>query len=155
RLFLFAGIVLLAVVAGGAAVALLYRINNWDSKTGAPGPNRESTPMESPTVTRNKLGNINEPTPERIRNIAGEWNLVNTIEQTAYPAYTNLKMGYHLVINQNGKQFTGEGEKVAENDAPMDSSQRTPIHVKGAVTGDTVTATFVEEGLRRTTDGNF
>jgi len=152
---LFAGIVLLAIVAGGVAVALLYRINNWDSKTAAPGPNRESTPIESPAVARNKPGNINEPTPERIRNITGEWNLVNTIEQTSYPAYNNLIVRYHLVITQNGKQFTGEGEKVAENDAPMDSSQRTPIHVNGTVNGDTVTATFVEEGLRRTTDGDF
>jgi len=49
-----------------------------------------------------------------IQNLSGEWSLVNTIEKTSYPAYVNLHIGYRVVINQVGKEFTAEGEKVFE-----------------------------------------
>ncbi|HMH43764.1 MAG TPA: hypothetical protein VK557_09795 [Pyrinomonadaceae bacterium] len=80
---------------------------------------------------------------------------MNTIERTSYPAYANLRLGYHLVIKQTGSDFTGEGEKVTENGRQMADYERTPIHVNGSVSGNHVSATFVEEGLRRTTSGKF
>src|SRR5215831_14196689 len=80
RAISFAAIVLLAVILGGGGVALLYRINNWNSKIGTPQP----TPTEAAPVTKakDKTSSRSESTPERTRNISGEWNLVNTIEQT-------------------------------------------------------------------------
>jgi hypothetical protein len=152
RWILFAFIVLLAVMLGGAAVAFLYRVNQWDAKT-----KEQATPSVKPSeATPNKS---NRPTPEpsiQARpNLSGEWNVMNTIEKTSVPTYANLRLGYHLVIKQTGSDFTGEGEKVTENGRQMADYERTPIHVNGSVSGNHVSATFVEEGLRRTTSGRF
>jgi hypothetical protein len=96
-----------------------------------------------------------EPTPAKPSNLSGAWNLVNTIERTSYPAYTNLRVGYHLMISQSGTEFTANGEKVSENGRAMADYERTPIHVTGSVDQETVSATFVEDGLRRQTSGRF
>ena len=151
-------IVLLAVMLGGGAVALLYRINKWDSPTdgntskalpaspGTKSPKPEQGKSDPPKV---------EPTPAKTPSLTGEWNMVNTIETTSFPQYANLRLGYHLVISQTGTEFTAEGEKLSENGRPMDESERTPIHLTGSVDQDGATATFVEEGLRRKTSGRF
>jgi hypothetical protein len=81
--------------------------------------------------------------------------MVNTIERTSYPAYTNLRIGYHLVITQTGTDFTADGEKVSESGRPMADYERTPIHVTGTVDQSGASATFVEEGLRRSTSGRL
>ena len=152
RWILFVFIVLLAVMLGGAAVALLYRINQWDSRT-----NEQATPNTKPSKTTPSKSSM--PTPEPSAqprpSLSGEWSMVNAIEKTSYPAYANLRLGYHLVINQTGSEFTGEGEKLTENGRQMADYERTPIRVNGSISGNSVSATFVEEGLRRTTTGRF
>jgi hypothetical protein len=158
RWVLLALIVLLAVMLGGGAVALLYRINKWDS------PNVERTSTTSPATPETKPsegapGKSNRPSPTPVPakapNLSGEWNMVNTIERTSYPAYTNLRIGYQLVITQTGTEFTADGEKVSENGRQMADYERTPIHVTGSVDQSGASATFVEEGLRRSTSGRF
>jgi hypothetical protein len=158
RWILLSVIILLAVMLGGGAVALLYRINKWDS------PNDERTSTTSPATPETKPsegapGKSNHPSPTpvptRAPNLSGEWSMVNTIERTSYPAYRNLRIGYHLVITQTGTEFTADGEKVSENGTPMADSERTPIHVTGSVDQSGVSATFVEEGIRRRTSGSF
>jgi cytoskeletal protein RodZ len=158
RWALLAVIILLAVMLGGGAVALLYRITKWDS------PNDERTSRTSPATPETKASesaparpNSPGPTPAsaRVPNLSGEWSLVNTIEATSYPLYANLRLGYHLTISQTGTEFTADGEKLSENGRSMDDSERTPIHVTGSVDQDSVTATFVEEGIRRKSSGRF
>lgn len=119
--------------------------NRSDTNQAVASPNGlEATPNQSARTA-----------PSRIPDLSGEWILVNTIEQTSYPAFRNLRVGYHLTITQSGTEFKAEGEKYLENGVEMNPSQRTPIHVNGSVTYEAVSATFVEEGLRRTTTGNF
>lgn len=158
RWVLLAVIVLLAVMLGGGAVALLYRINKWDSSTdGNTSKTSPGTPETKPTkaVPIKTDPPTAAPTVSRALNLTGEWSMVNTIETTSFPQYANLRLGYHLVISQTGTEFTAEGEKLSENGRPMDESERTPIHVTGSVDQDGATATFVEEGLRRKTSGRF
>ncbi|MFS8086186.1 MAG: hypothetical protein ACMG6H_11205 [Acidobacteriota bacterium] len=88
-------------------------------------------------------------------NLTGEWNMVNTIETTSYPAYANLRLGYRITITQTGTEFTADGEKVSEGGRSMAAEERTPIHVSGSIDQGAVRATFVEEGLRRKTSGTF
>jgi hypothetical protein len=140
---------------GGGAVALLYRINSWDSPTGKSTVTLPSSPEPKPKSTRDKPTPEIEPDPAKPPNLSGEWNLINTIERTSYPAYTNLRVGYHLVISQSGTEFTADGEKASENGRAMADYERTPIHVTGSLDQNTVSATFVEEGLRRRTSGQF
>jgi hypothetical protein len=158
RWMLLTIIVLLAVMLGGGAVALLYRINKWDS------PNDERTSKTSPATPETKPSESapgksshpnSTPVPSKTPNLSGEWNIVNTIERTSYPAYANLRIGYHLVITQTGTEFTADGEKVSENGRAMADYERTPIHVTGSVDQNGASATFVEEGLRRKTSGSF
>jgi cytoskeletal protein RodZ len=158
RWVLLTVIVLLVVMLGGGGVALLYRINKWDS------PNVERTSTTSPATPETKPsegapGKSNHPSstpaPAKTPNLSGEWTMVNTIERTSYPAYANLRIGYHLVITQTGTEFTADGQKVSENGRVMADYERTPIHVTGSVDQSGASATFVEEGLRRKTSGSL
>lgn len=157
RWILLGVVVGLALLLGGGAVALLYQFTNSPSTNDRKEVASSPGPETRPTTERGTATPRVDPTPAAPIDLSGEWDLVNTIQQTSYPAYTNLRVGYHLVIHQNGNEFTADGEKVSENGAAMADSERTPIHVTGSIDFDQeiVTATFVEEGLRRQTSGRF
>jgi hypothetical protein len=154
---LVAAVVVLAVILGGGAVALLYRVNTWDSPSD--GNTSKTLPTnsvtKSPKPDPDRLPPGIEPAPAQAPNLSGEWSLVNAIERTSYPAYANLRLGYHLVISQIGTEFTADGEKIIENGRSMADYERTPIHVTGSVNHNSVSAAFVEEGQRRSTNGRF
>jgi len=89
------------------------------------------------------------------QDLTGEWHVVNTVQNTAYKSFDNMKVGFRLKINQQGKAFTGNGEKFSENGQTLPAANRTPIHVTGSIDGDNVVATFVEDGRIRKTNGRF
>jgi len=146
---------LLAVLLGGGAVALFYQMTRSDS------PPNEKTSTATPTTkpSESEPGKSNHPSPSpapaKVLNLSGEWTMINTIERTSYPAYANLRVGYHLVITQTGNEFTADGEKVSENGRQMADDERTPIHLTGSVDQNSASANFVEQGLRRNTSGRF
>ena len=142
---------------GAGGVALLFGINKWYSPTdGNTSQVSPASPEAKPTKTAPVRSDPpTTPTPAKGPNLTGEWNLVNTIEETSYPQYANLRLGYRINISQTGTEFTADGEKLSENGKPMEESERTPIHVTGSIDQYTVTATFVEEGLRRKSSGRF
>lgn len=90
-----------------------------------------------------------------VRDLTGDWRVINTVEKTAYKSFNNLQVGFSLKISQRGNEFTAKGEKFSENGQTLPSSSRTPIHVTGIVDGDKVVATFVEDGRMRRTNGRF
>jgi len=151
-LFIICGVVagLLLLILGAVGSRLLLSDNK--SPENRSDTNQAVASPSGLAATPNRGA---ETAPSRTPNLSGEWILVNTIEQTSYPAFRNLRIGYHLRITQTGTEFQGEGEKYLENGLEMNPSQRTPIHVNGQVSSDRVSATFVEEGLRRTTTGSF
>ena len=157
RWILLAVVILLAVMLGGGAVALFYQINNKSSLTD--GNTAKTLPANSATESTNqkpvKSPQRIEATPAKTPDLSGEWNMVNTIERTSYPAYANLRIGYHLVITQTGTELTGAGEKITENGRSMADYERTPIHLTGSVDQNSVSATFVEAGQRRSTNGRL
>ena len=152
RLFVMAALFLVAGLLGGAGVSLLYLMNRWNSPINTNSTISTASPAPK-LATHSELPKL-QATPQ-IPDISGDWNVVNTIEKTSFPAYTNLKLGYHLSIRQNGAEFTAEGEKYAENGVTMDESERTPIHANGSLANDDITATYVEEGIKRRTTGRF
>ena len=91
----------------------------------------------------------------KLQDLTGEWHVVNTVQNTAYKSFDNLKVGFRLKINQQGKAFTGNGEKFSENGQTLPAANRTPIHVTGSIDGANVVATFVEDGRMRKTNGRF
>jgi hypothetical protein len=122
-------------------------------------------------AVRSKLGSrqqgapvatIVSPEPPRddepaanVQDLTGEWRVINTVEKTTYKSFDNMQVGFRLVINQQGKEFTARGESYPENGRPLPVRHRTPIHVTGSIDGDKVVATFVEDGRMRQTNGRF
>jgi hypothetical protein len=112
-------------------------------------PQNPSSPISSQPTNPSLPGGIMSV------DLNGEWELVDTIESSSYTAYINAQAGFRLFIKQEGTQITAEGEKVWITGRSLEPNEHTPIHVTGIVKGNSVEATFVEEGLRRKSSGRF
>ena len=135
-----------------AAVALLYRLRK-PNPTTTPSVVSTASPGEVPPSQA--TGPTTAPPATAVADLSGNWNVVNTVEQTSYEAYKNMRVGFNVSINQTGKDFTGQGEKISENGRSLPATSRTPIVVRGRVDGDKVEATFSESGAMRKTNGRF
>ena len=125
-------------------------------------------PEAKQVVIAPKVKQVTEPQPEvkqvaagpekraaKVQDLTGEWQVINTVQKTAYKPFDNMEVGFRLKLNQQGKQFTGQGEKFSENGQTLPVADRTPIQVTGSIDGDNVVATFVEDGRMRRTNGRF
>lgn len=139
RLALAVGLVLLVALAIGA---LILR-----SKSNSPP---QSAAVESPSTPI-----VAAQRDSGVQDLTGEWRVINTVEKSAYKSYDNMQVGFRLVIDQRGKEFTARGEKFSENGERLPQGSRTPIRVTGSIDGDKVVATFVEDGRTRRTNGRF
>ena len=152
--------VCLALLIGLAVGAIALR-----SRFKAPQP---SAPVA--TIVESQPSRVTEPEPQperkqvaaepenrsaKVQDLTGEWQVINTVQKTAYKSFDNMNVGFRLKINQQGKEFTGKGEKFSENGQTLPAANRTLIHVSGSIDGDKVAATFVEDGKMRKTNGRF
>jgi len=135
-------LIILATLIAAVAVAFALLSRKSDS-TASVAP---------PVETASPAGGVPQESPA---DLTGNWNVVNTVEQTSYAAYKNMEVGFNVSINQAGKDFTGTGEKITENGRSLPAAGRTPITVKGTIDGDRVEATFSESGAVRKTNGRF
>ena len=119
-----------------------------------PQPEVKPVAVAPPVIAAAEPRNIAE-TNAKVQDLTGEWRIINTVQKTAYKSYNNMQVGFHLKINQQGKQFTAKGEKFSENGQTLPAASRTPIQVTGSIEGDKVVATFVEDGRMRRTNGRF
>ena len=87
--------------------------------------------------------------------LTGQWSLANTIESTSYHEYKNLKLGYRVILQQQGTVLTGTGEKWSENDKSLPPLAHSHITLTGTISGNKVIATFLEEGKERKTEGTL
>jgi hypothetical protein len=145
--------VLLAALVTVTAVVLLYRFRQPASTAAVAPATQTAPPAEIPQAPQPEIAapEITAAVPD----LSGNWNVVNTVEQTSYEAYRNMKIGFNVSINQAGNEFTGKGEKISENGRSLPAGTRTPILVKGTIDGDKVEATFSENGAVRKTNGRF
>jgi hypothetical protein len=128
-------LILVILVAGGG-VALFYERSKSDqlSSNTKPSTISESIPVED---------------------LNGEWEMVNTVESSSDTSYINARVAFRLFIKQAGQEITADGEKIWVSDRALKSNEHTPIHITGLIKGDSVEATFVEEGLKRKSSGRF
>ena len=139
-------LLLVTAIVAAAAIALFNRMRRSESTASVAPAAQTSTPAnvaQQPDATA------------AVPDLNGNWNVVNTVEQTAYEPYRNMEIGFNVAINQAGRDFTGTGEKISENGRNLNSSGRTAIQVKGTIDGDQVHATFSENGASRKTNGQF
>ena len=87
--------------------------------------------------------------------LTGKWTITNTIQSTSYHPYKGLKLGYTVFLTQHGTDITGTGEKESENSKDLPPLAHSHINIIGSITGKKITATFVEEGTERKTEGTF
>jgi hypothetical protein len=139
--------IVLIMFSVAAAVAVVYRLRKPVPTASVAPTVQTPAPANSPQQPANA--------PATVADLSGNWSVVNTVEQTSYAAYKNMKVGFNVSINQTGKDFTGTGEKISENGRSLPATSRTPIVVKGTIDGDKVEATFSENGTLRTTNGRF
>jgi hypothetical protein len=155
-------LILVAALMVAAAVALAYRLRNSDA-TASVGPKAQTSapgdvPQQPATQTSQQPDTQTTQRPQTaaaVPNLSGNWQVINTVEQTSYEPYRNMEIGFTVAINQAGRDFTGTGEKISENGRSLPAAGRTPISVKGTIDGDKVHATFSENGAVRRTNGQF
>ena len=87
--------------------------------------------------------------------VTGSWRLATQIESTSYAAYSGLRLGYEMQLEQEGNRITGTGRKISENGNGIGPRAQIPVKVSGIIEGDRLTLNFVEEGTRRQTQGKF
>ena len=146
-------LILLTALVAAVAIAVVYRFRKADATASVTPAVETAPPAEAPQQPA--TGQPATQTTAAVADLRGNWNVVNTVEQTSYNAYKNMQIGFNVSINQAGKDFTGTGEKVSENGRSLPASGRTPILVKGTIKGDRVEATFSETGAVRKTSGRF
>ena len=158
----------LAIAVIAAAAVLMYKFRERSSPAlvaSSESPSRPS-PVQTPESVVGKTSPaqaVPAPAPVKpehkalntARDLSGKWNIVNTVEATSYSSFKNLKIGFDISIDQNGTSFTGKGHKVSENGRSLPVNGRTPIQVKGLINGDTIEATFFEDGAARKSNGRF
>lgn len=158
------GVLLIAITA--AAVILREKFRE---RTEAASVATKVEPVSPPPATApptikeesrvTEQGGVTEKTPvtqaPATPDLTGEWNVVNTVDTTAYRSFQNLRIGFALSINQTGTTFTAKGRKVSENGRSLPAASRTPIELQGVINGDRIEATFSEQGSTRKTNGRF
>jgi hypothetical protein len=168
------GVLLIAVVAAAMLLREKFRERNLPASVAArnesiaPPPPEQSSMTQEPRVNETPRVNDEAPIDREPRearanetplaatpNLTGEWNVVNTVDTTAFRSFRNLQIGFAVSINQTGTTFTARGQKVSENGRSLPASSRTPIELKGSIKGDRIEATFSEQGTLRKTNGRL
>lgn len=88
-------------------------------------------------------------------NINGSWIIETKTTDTSYSAFKNLDLTYTVQFVQDGNSFKGSGEKTTENGREVEGKAHTPIRIMGTINGDSIDASFTEEGTVRESHGEF
>lgn len=165
RWILYPAILFLTVLMGASAGWFIYRVNKHTLSTSLGKPSDSPAPIsvtQTPSSVTDESSSTSAPQARQVdpkslatQNLSGTWNVLNTVKKTSYQSFANLRIGYRLVISQSGANFTAEGQKLWENGRTIPTKGRTAIHLTGAVKGETIGASFVEQGARRKTSGRF
>jgi hypothetical protein len=147
----FAVCVLLIGLSLAATAWLLRQEYREQNTTPAVATTTESAPPPSSVANTT----VNHQTIPANRDLTGNWNVVNTVHTSAYRSFQDMRIGFALSINQTGKTFTAQGQKVSENGRTLPAGDRTPIQLNGVIDGDRIEATFSEQGSARKTSGKF
>jgi hypothetical protein len=158
RLVFAIWVIVVALSVAAAAWLLKQESYEQDSAPAVAATSESATPASAETTSESAPAST-KPVPEKNdktnRDLTGNWDVVNTVQTTSYRSFQNLRIGFAVSINQTGKTFTAQGQKISENGRSLPTSERTPIQLNGAINGDRIEATFFEQGSSRKTSGRF
>ena len=115
----------------------------------APPPTPQTTapaPVAEPDAA-------DQPVAAPAHDVSGPWHLTNRVESTDYSQFSEMTLGFELILEQQGTRIAGHGYKSSENGTPLQSSRRTPIALEGRLQGERLVLTFTERGRARTSAG--
>jgi SmpA / OmlA family len=112
--------------------------------------------MVMPPPARPAQARVPPSVPPESVNLSGEWTVLNTVAETSYPPFQQLRLGFRVTVRQDGQAFQGVGEKQRENGRWIPVSARRPLRLQGTIAdGAVIAATFQEEGASRLITGHF
>jgi hypothetical protein len=85
--------------------------------------------------------------------VEGWWEITHVVEDSSVDDFEGLRLGYRILLRQNGSRITGEGEKWLEDGTRLEGRARTSITLSGEIDDRWVRLDFTERGTRRTTSG--
>jgi transcriptional regulator with XRE-family HTH domain len=94
-----------------------------------------------------------QPAAAPAHDVSGPWHLTNHVESTDYSQFSEMTLGFELILEQQGTRIAGHGYKSSENGMLLQSSRRTPIALEGHLQGERLVLTFIERGRARTSAG--
>ena len=90
-----------------------------------------------------------------VPSIEGCWDIV---DEVVTAPNRGLQLQFRVSISQDGRRFSASGEKTHENGRYLPASGHTRIEIKqggGSIALTTASATFIEYGTVRPTNGSF
>ena len=91
--------------------------------------------------------------------LSGPWLLTLDIRHSSLKSYEGMSATFQLYLVQDAHTVTGMGEKIKVNAKDIPPAQHQQISLKGTVSGDVVTMSYVQtagpDGASRQTDGEF
>jgi len=85
----------------------------------------------------------------------GSWTIETKTVQTSYAPFKDLDLTYTVQFVQDGNNLKGSGEKTTENGRDIAGKAHTPIKITGTINGNSIEASFTEEGSQRESHGEF
>lgn len=125
-------------------------------RAAATEPQRAPEEVDSAPVER--IDEPGEETPaagDEPVHVGGQWELVHDVEATSYRPYEGMRLGYRILLVQQGNRVYGRGQKVSENGVTLPPGQRTPIDVAGRIEDGQLVLNFTEIGPSRTSRGTI
>ncbi len=87
--------------------------------------------------------------------ITGSWTIETHTVDTSYSHFKDMDLTYTVQFIQDGSNFRGTGEKTTENGREVMGKAHTPIKIIGTIKGDSIDASFTEDGTERESHGEF
>jgi cytoskeletal protein RodZ len=118
-------------------------------RTPAPPP-----PIPEPTSTPDASKQDDRPREEGLPpatavrpptiDVSGPWSLATQVEMSSEAPGAGSRLGYEIEMKQDGSHVEGQGRRITENGAALDSPAQTPISMTGTVQGNRLTLIFTE-----------
>lgn len=96
------------------------------------------------------------------KSINGDWLMIDTVDESGAAQYIGTAHRFALILKVNAATIEGVAEKTSY--APMTSAEpprnvegleKSQLHIKGQLSGNTLLATFEEIGAQRTSNGKL
>jgi hypothetical protein len=105
------------------------------------------------------IANVGSLTDFLQPSLSGPWLLTLGIQHSSLKSYEGMSATFQLFLVQDAHSITGKGEKIKVNAKDIPASQHQQISLRGTVSGDVATLSFVQtagrDGAARQTDGEL